>query len=194
MDTPLKFPLIGIGGLAGSGKSTAAKLLVDLDPRYKIVKFAGPLKAMLTSLYEFAGLEPEEIEDRLEGVLKEYPDTVLSGISPRRAMQTLGTDWGRKMIDSKLWVGLWSRRVRVLLDAGFGVVVDDLRFPNEEDRLRRFGAVFLDVKRPLDQRLVQAPRTRSHVSEGHQIEADWTILNNGTPEALRESIRKLIVS
>lgn len=193
MEPPLKYPLVGIGGLAGSGKSTAAKLLVEMEPRYKIVKFADPLKAMLTSLYEFVGLDVDEIEARLEGSLKEYPDTLLQGTSPRRAMQTLGTEWGRKLIGSRLWLSLWERRVGRLMEAGFGVVVDDLRFPNEEDLLRGRGAVFLQVNRP-DANRPALRRSSSHVSELHLIEADWTIENAGTQEDLKASLHHLFLA
>jgi hypothetical protein len=78
--------LIALTGYAGSGKSTLADILA-CEHGFTVVKFAGPLKAMLRAL----GLDEREIE----GDLKEQPCQLLAGHTPRRAMQTLGTEWGR---------------------------------------------------------------------------------------------------
>lgn len=125
-------PVIALTGLAGSGKSTASKYLVEKHG-YQLVKFAGPLKDMLRAI----GLSEEQIE----GELKEEPCEWLQGATPRHAMQTLGTQWGRACIGPSFWIELWVRRVNLIIAEGGRVVVDDCRFPNEAAEVRKFGGV-----------------------------------------------------
>lgn len=73
--------VIALTGVAGSGKSTAAKYLSEKG--YECIKFAGPLKRMLYAL----GLSEMEVE----GALKEAPQDKFYGKSPRHLMQTIGT-------------------------------------------------------------------------------------------------------
>lgn len=125
-------PVIALTGLAGSGKSTASKYLVE-NHGYHLVKFAGPLKDMLRAI----GLS----EAQIEGNLKEEPCEWLQGATPRHAMQTLGTQWGRACIGPSFWIELWVRRVNQIIAKGGRVVVDDCRFPNEADEVRKLGGV-----------------------------------------------------
>lgn len=125
-------PVIALTGLAGSGKSTASKYLVEKHG-YQLVKFAGPLKDMLRAI----GLS----EAQIEGGLKEEPCEWLQGATPRHAMQTLGTQWGRACIGPSFWIELWVRRVNQIVAEGGRVVVDDCRFPNEADEVRKLGGV-----------------------------------------------------
>lgn len=97
------------------------------------MKFAGPLKDMLRAI----GLS----EAQIEGELKEEPCAWLQGKTPRYAMQTLGCEWGRDCMGAGLWTELWVRRVQLILAAGGRVVVDDCRFPNEADEVRKLGGV-----------------------------------------------------
>ena len=125
-------PVIALTGLAGSGKSTASKYLVEKHG-YQLVKFAGPLKDMLRAI----GLS----EAQIEGELKEEPCEWLQGKTPRQAMQTLGCEWGRDCIGAGLWTELWVRRANLIIAEGGRVVVDDCRFPNEADEVRKLGGV-----------------------------------------------------
>ena len=97
--------LIALTGLAGSGKTTAADYLVKAHG-FACISFAGPIKSMLRTL----GLTAlEDIEEVFEGEGKEKPNRLLCGKSPRFAMQTLGTEWGRDLIGPDLWVNAWNR-------------------------------------------------------------------------------------
>ena len=122
--------LIGFAGRAGCGKSYAARALVE-RAGFERVRFAGPLKDMLRVL----GLGDDEIE----GHLKETPSALLCGQTPRKAMVTLGTEWGRDLIGPSLWIDAWARRADGVLSAGGAVVVDDVRFPNEVAQIRARG-------------------------------------------------------
>ncbi len=170
MDTRPAPRLIAFAGRAGVGKSEASRLLINRD--FVQTKFAGPLKAMLTTMYEFSGLDPEDITERLEGKLKEEPDHILGGTSPRRAMQTLGGEWGRDMVRNDLWVSLWKRDAQRKLNAGLSLVVDDLRYPNEADAIRELGGEIWMIE----------GTTRRHVpdhpSENFDFDPDGVIHNN----------------
>jgi hypothetical protein len=157
--------LIGITGHAGSGKTTAAKYLVQ-EKSYICVPFAAPLKKMLRGL----GLTDRETD----GDLKEQPSDILMGVTPRFAMQRLGTEWGRNLIHPDLWIELWRREAERLIAGGHGVVSDDCRFPNEADVLRKLGGKIIGLR--TDEAL--DPAVVSHASETQSIEPDVKILNS----------------
>jgi hypothetical protein len=136
--------LIALTGAAGSGKSTAADYLVRTG--WKRVKFAGPLKDMMRALYRGAGLPEDQIERRIEGDLKERHDPLLGAMNtPRWAMQTLGTEWGRDLITPGLWTGIAAARIRAHLSDGDRVVVDDCRFDNEAATIHDLGGKVVQI-------------------------------------------------
>jgi hypothetical protein len=54
------------------------------------------------------------------GDLKEVPVDCLDGQTPRRAMQLLGTEWGRTL-SADLWINAWRRAAEVAcLEASAG--------------------------------------------------------------------------
>lgn len=167
--------LIALVGLAGSGKSTAAQHLTT-NHGYRVEKLAGPLKGMLRAL----GLT----ESHIEGELKEVPCDLLGGRTPRYAMQTLGTEWGRDLIHPSLWVNAWMDRARNGL-----VVTDDCRFENEAEAVRRLGGIIVRVVRP------SHGNGAGHASESGQarIVADLDIVNNGTTADLHAKINTLLL-
>lgn len=152
-------PLIGLYSPAPqSGKSTIALALGEYG--FNRVRFAGALKAMLYSLLFSAGENHETIDRMIEGDLKEVPSALLAGKTPRWAMQTLGAEWGRSCLGDTLWVGAAMGEVRHLRERGLGVVVDDMRYPNEAEAIRQAGGVLVRVERP------SATVTSAHSSEG----------------------------
>jgi len=171
--------IIGITGLAGSGKSTIADIL-EFDFGFVRVKMAGPLKSMLRAI----GLGDAEIE----GDLKTKPCALLGGVTPRHAMQTLGTEWGRNCIHPNLWVDLWGEDVCSALDYGApGVVCDDVRFANEAAKVRSFGGEIWGVSRD-----GVLPGTHSSETELAHIAPDVLIHNGGTIEDLQDTVFALM--
>lgn len=162
--------LIGITGFAGSGKSSVAWSLM-VEHNYCIRRFAGPLKDMLLTM----GLTDAEIN----GSLKETPSTLLGGKTPRHAMQTLGAEWGRALIDEDLWVRVAMHHLD-MMPQGALVVFDDLRFHNEAEAIRERGGEIWRVVRP-------GVSAGSHASEREQedIVADYVLYNTGGVENLR---------
>lgn len=158
--------LVGITGKAGSGKSTAAQVL--LDAGWVRIKFADPLKDMLRAI----GLDDRHIE----GHLKEIPCEVLQGKTPRWAMQTLGTEWGRECIGDQFWIAIARRRIALAMAAGLNVVVDDVRFENEATVIRELGGLVLGLER--------GDGAGGHVSEAG-VAPDIRHVNDGTVSELR---------
>lgn len=154
--------VVGFAGLARSGKSTAAQYLVD-QYDFKRVRFAQALKDMLRAM----GLGEREID----GDLKEQPCELLGGKTPRYAMQTIGTEWGRNIIAPDLWIRVWQGAVN-RLPPDQPVVCDDVRFPNEVEACRALGGIVVRLDR------AAAGIAGAHVSENLQFEPDEVIKND----------------
>ncbi len=167
--------IIGVIGPKGSGKSEIAKLLVE---QYDFSRhaFADPLKKALMVAF---GLSREQVY----GSLKETPTDKLCGRTPRHAMMTLGTEWGRDLIHPDIWTAAW----RSTMPPG-NVVVDDLRFPNE----------FELVKKTLDGYVVSVRRPGyeydvSHASERHsELDWDFQVRNDADLQEFHERIILLL--
>jgi hypothetical protein len=172
--------VIALCGLAYAGKSTIADYLVR-DLGYTRIKFADGLKNMLRSL----GLD----EDEIEGHLKEKPCALLCGQTPRHAMVTLGTEWGRNLIHPDLWTTIWRERVAAITNSGGKVVVDDMRFPNEAAAAAGAGAFRMRVLRP-------APKTSvAHESESYvaALPVDAEVMNDGDIGHLLAQVAKHVL-
>lgn len=137
--------LVGFTGLKGSGKDTAADALVRRYG-YQKLPLAGPLKDMLIGLLQMRGCT--NAWDYVYGDLKEAPTDFLLGKTARHAMQTLGTEWGRNLIDPGIWTDTFTRRAKALMADGKRVVVTDVRFPNEVELLKSLGGKVFRIQRP----------------------------------------------
>lgn len=173
--------IIGIAGEAGSGKGTAAEVLIGKG--YTRGKFANALKDMLRALLRYRGLSPIEVERCIEGDLKELPHPALNGKSPRHAMQTLGA-WGRNDIEEDFWVD-------TELEAQAGaknLLFDDLRHDNEEAAIVAAGGLVLQI-------IGRGGIPGNHFSESFQpAEGIATVIDNsGTIEEFREKVDRFAV-
>jgi hypothetical protein len=167
--------LVGFAGLIGSGKTTAAQFL-EKELQFKRVRFAGPLKAMMAAL----GLSQMEIDDPH---MKEQPSELLCGKTPRWAMQSIGTEWGRNMIGDDLWVNAWKRACE-----GYPyVVADDVRYPNEAEAIRDAGGILIRVVRP------SMRPNGSHSSEAQDFAVDHNVMNVGSLTDLHTNIMQLVL-
>lgn len=168
--------IIGLCGPAKSGKSLAANYLSTCRG-FTRIRFAGPLKAMLAAL----GLTTDEIEGRL----KERPCALLGGRTPRHAMITLGTEWGRQMIHPDLWINAWNERLS-RLPPGKSVVVEDCRFGNEAAAIRAYGGVLIRLHRAGAG--ITTGVAVGHESEALNFEPDIHMQNDGTPLELFDQL------
>lgn len=159
--------LIALTGKAGAGKSSAAAFLVEKHGFHRM-RFAAILKQMLMVM----GLTVEDVD----GWRKNTPNELLLGKTPREAMQTLGTEWGRDRIHPDIWVHLWQRQALQRMAQGYSIVVDDMRFPNEYDYFKQIGGKVLKVEAPTET-LMDNKVAALHVSELHELPYDRVIWN-----------------
>jgi len=127
--------IIGICGAAGAGKDTIAGLLVERG--YRQIAFADPIYEAVSVI---TGLSVDDLKDRSR------KENTLGWISqsPRRLLQSLGTEWGREMIHPEIWVMSALRRV----EEGGDYCITDVRFPNEAEAIKARGGVVWRVARP----------------------------------------------
>jgi len=164
--------IVGFAGKIGSGKTTAARHLIEKHG-FERIRFAGPLKNMMFAL----GLTEAEVD----GGLKEAPCDLLGGKTPRYAMQTIGTEWGREIIDDNLWIRAWRRAVDKT-QPGEWIVVDDVRFPNEAAEIKKMGGVLIRIDRAV------CDAASSHSSEAIAFECDFAFSNDGSIEDFKNRV------
>ena len=169
--------IIAITGLKGSGKTEISKHLVS-HYAFDRISFADPLKIMLRAM----GLTYEE----LWGQEKEVPSELLGGKTPRHAMQTLGTEWGRILIDKDIWCRVWKQGVEATSQTR--IVTDDLRFVNEVEIIKSLGGHVIKIVRP------GFATKDSHQSELEitKLKYDFKIINDGSIFMLKASVDKVM--
>lgn len=163
--------LIGLAGVAGSGKDTVGDHL-----GVKTYAFAQPMKEACRLIFNWT-------DEHLHGSLKEAIDPKY-GISPRQAFQTIGTEWGRNLINQNIWL----IRAEQEIDKHNDLVITDVRFDNEAQLIRRNGGIVINIIRP------DINGVNPHVSENslspNQI--DHHIVNDGTLWELYRKVDTLL--
>jgi len=146
---------IGVSGPARSGKDTFAEYLQDAlyDQRPHLgiayAPLAWPIKEMVNSLLGICGAKPLR-ELQKEEVIPEL------GVSPRRLMQTLGTDWGREVLGDDVWLNIARSQIERYNDIDIAII-PDIRFENEA---RQMDLLFKVVRSASDR-----PEVEQHASE-----------------------------
>ena len=151
--------IVGLCGRAGSGKTTAAEALVARG--FASISFAAPLKRMFAAL----DIAPSPRDD--PRVWRETPHPLLCGNTPRQALQTLGTEWGRDCLGADFWVRIWAAEAANHAH----VVADDVRFPNEAAAIRGAGGLVIRIDRAgagsVPRRGCRSPSSRKVSLSGH---------------------------
>lgn len=186
--------IVGLMGYERAGKSTAAKFLCEHG--FETASFASVLKRMLEAGF---GLGREA----LHGSEKETPHPALNGATPRHAMQSLGTEWGRKLIHDDLWVEAFKRdlQAREAAAPGGRYLVEDVRYDNEVRVIRELGGEIWVIRRPSVEplmswrhntlrRLRLLPHLHTSSTGWAQIkDAERTVWNISSQQAFEEEIR-----
>lgn len=189
--------LIGLAGKARSGKDTAAAYLAKDIGLYRHA-FADPIKRMLEQVFgnNFVDGDRERIDP-------------ISGVSYRKLMQTLGTEWGRA-VQPDLWTRVAKAKWEWVKDGmpwetplgkcsnlqlhneqmNAGMVLSDVRFDNEAEWIRSEGGIVIHVERPDTDQVGIA----GHASEAGltKIHGDWVLRNDRSLCSLYANLRFLV--
>ena len=131
--------VVGICGLIGHGKDTAAGFLIEQG--YQRISFAGVLKDTCAALFGWDRilLEGNTTESR---AFREQVDTWwanrldIPDFTPRYALQHIGTDVFRRNFHPDIWVAACERQIEM---TDKNVVISDCRFYNELNVIKRLG-------------------------------------------------------
>lgn len=238
--------IIGVSGLCidsegnkrsvGSGKGEASRQLIEKHHFIEIA-WADPMKRFLQEVYEFTDAQlwgtPEEkassdlryirMKAGALGTLCDKPNPPVDlYLTPRHAMQELGTGWGRACFEDT-WVNYGIRTAKKLIedkklvyspkyglqtsvdtptarlhrDTMAGVVFTDVRYRNEFDAVKRAGGKMIRVTRTLRVPFDLDSMDHDHSSETGLVDAedsefDYAIDNFGTVDTLHMMVDTMI--
>ena len=123
------YKLVGISGLARSGKDVAGKIILEnLGDGWSRGAFADIPKQMLSIM----GISTDCVNKDGEDYYYNY--------NIRHLMQTLGTEWGRN-IDEDIWIKAFKKN-----NPTGKFVITDVRMENEADFVRKSGGIIVHIK------------------------------------------------
>ena len=162
--------IIGLVGLIGSGKNSAAEYLTAAYD-FKQESFASSLKDTLSCIFGWN-------RNKLEGLIEEdriWRDQVdlwwsqklnIPDLTPRKMLQQIGTDLFRNYFHNDIWIASLENKLQKYTG---NVVITDCRFPNEIKAVRNLGGAVVRVKRGIEPEwfndalyLNQNPDTKYH--------------------------------
>jgi hypothetical protein len=191
--------IIGITGAIGSGKDTIADYLVK-HHGFKRLAFASKVKDVAHVVF---GWDREMLEGltRESRAWREIVDPFW-GISPRTALQRIGTEMFRAHIHADTWVKAVMSQIKAAPEANY--VITDCRFENEAAAIIDAGGALLAVKR--GEEPAWAADARGGVLCPPEIHVtDWNVFrleklatsvlsNNGTLEELYAAVESVYIS
>ena len=179
--------IIGLSGRAGSGKDTVANYLVK-NYGYTKLSFGNVLKDVVACIFGW----PREL---LEGDTKEsrefrnkedkwWSEHLKFKITPRIALQKIGTDVFRMHFHQDIWLLILKRQI-TKLDK---IVVTDIRFINEYNMIKNIGGTIISITR---NNIIKD----NHLSENilDNIKFKYNLDNSGTIEELHQKISNFLL-
>jgi hypothetical protein len=162
--------LIAICGYKRCGKDTLSDYICKKYGHQK-VKIAGKLKEIVKIVFGFS-------EEQVESDLKEEIDSRW-GITPRQAMQFIGTEMFQYKIQELLpdiQRKLWIKSVISSINDDSKIVISDLRFLHEYIELKNKGFFVIKIEKD-DNEIID---THKSETEFLSIPSDITLKNNNT--------------
>lgn len=188
--------LIALAGRAGSGKNEVAKALAAVR-HVREFSFAGPLKDFCGRVFGFTEAQLYGPSSERNKPDPRWPREGGGFLTPRHALQTLGTEWGRACSEN-VWADLGVREARAWLAVsgpGAVAVITDCRFSNEARAVRAAGGEVWRVVRP---GAGLGGSAGAHPSELEQASPEFlelvtrTIKNAGSLEDLHRQVASVI--
>lgn len=209
--------IIGIYGFIGSGKGTVADILVE-NYGYRREAFANPVKDAVSIIFGWPRNllegDTKESRDFRETPCPTWSKLFQKEFSPRYALQLMGTEAGRNVFHSDLWLMALGNRLGVYgAQKPLGnVVISDVRFPNEIRYIRSLGGRLIRVKRGPEPDFYDLAYGINTVSESEETslmadrfphvhysewawigqDPDYLIENDSTLDDLKSQVQKII--
>ena len=208
--------IIGLAGLAGSGKDTVANFIVEKH-EFVRVSFADALKDASAVIFSWPRnmLEGDTIESR---DWREQVDSYWSAkfgyaVTPRIMLQKFGTDVCRSHLHDNIWINCVEKKLQENCKNKLNTIITDVRFPNEVKMIHNAGGKVFRVKRGADPAwwdlAIKANSDKAsvdlitnkleieynlHISEWAWVGTsfDSVINNNGTLEELNEAVTNIV--
>lgn len=177
--------IIGMCGWMGSGKDSAADVLVS---EYGFLKtsMAAALRQeckWAQATFDVPAGAPPDIEHIILNRLA-HVDIKPTSVPARRLLQWYGTEY-RRAQDPDYWV----KQIESVLNHAMDVVISDIRFPNEADMIHRHGGQLWLIRRDSVR-----PAQVLHSSEMlPEMDLKWDAIldNNGDQNELENKVRFL---
>jgi len=133
--------IIGLSGKKGSGKSTVAEYLHRRLDGAERLSFAFKLKLLAQECF---GATPSQV-----GGSEDQKNTITEcGLTGRELMQRIGS--GMRAIWPQCWIRAWETEVVGMWaedGAAFPIIVDDVRYRNEVDVIKKMGGIVIRLTR-----------------------------------------------
>ena len=177
--------IIGLTGLPGSGKNTAARHLVD-HHGFVEVAFADPIRqaAMVLNPYVDSFYTLEDVVNTWgwDEAKNKWPEV-------RRVLQVLGTELGRDLHGAYCWIDKVWEKIDSFPD-GQDVVITDCRFHDEARSVWLRGGYIVRLRRKsrIDKKILSH---RSEI-ESQQLISDWEISNESSKDELAKRVDRLV--
>lgn len=150
--------------------------------------FAEPLReAIIEIVYPFFEGGRDEVRQWFMDSRKDNAVIPALGVTLRFLLQTLGTKWGRDIVHQEIWVRHTMFKATRSLRS-YTTIIDDVRFPNEYDAIRKMGGLLFMIQRP------DAPAADTSIGEGllNDHEFDGVIENSGGLQDLQGAVGALV--
>jgi len=182
---PVRSPrrLIALTGRMGAGKDSVAAYLAEEHGLNRLA-FADPLKRALNTMFGWCD------EDWSNRKWRETANGAVGGKTPRQAVISLGTAWGRALISEDVWIRPILEAVEQTRACEF--VVSDVRFNNEATALKALGFEIWEVRR----NWFEPPPPNKEPTEAG-IDRRWIdryVINDGSLQELEEEVDTLLES
>lgn len=184
--------IIGIAGLARSGKDTAAVHIAAREGLYGCA-FADGVKRTAMEMFNLS----EEQVFGLNGYDREKKVGPWD-ISVREILQKVGTECGRNVFRLDFWpIRLGQRlqekqedRATPMYNYLKNFIVSDVRFPNEVDWITAKGGRVIEIARPETSDLTVG--IEGHASEVGGLSVNATVSNNGSIIQLNHALDECV--
>jgi len=170
--------IIGIIGKKGTGKSECSKVLID-KYKFRKISFGDKMKEIISELWDIP------IQHLYDTSMKETFDPRW-GKTYREIMQQFGTEVCR-VISWNTWIYHVEKEFKQ--GKGENFIVDDVRFKNEADLIKKYNGILIKVVRPLPESSDSA-----HLSESEQdqIQPDIIIMNDSSKKDLHRKVEEAL--